>query len=378
MIYDALVAGGGLAGSAVAIDLARARRSVVLIERESGPHDKVCGEFLSFEALHYLDRLGIKPSALGAVPLHSVRLAHKTHATSARLPFRAYSLSRRVLDEALLQRAAGVGVEVRRGVRVKSIDCEPACCRAVTDQAEPIAARAAFLATGKHDLKDMKRGAGRQGDLIGFKMYWQLSATQMNELDGHVELALFPGGYAGLQPVEGGRANLCLLVRRREFSDLENSWDALLERIIASCPHLARRLAGGGALLAKPLAISSIPYGFVFDGAGQTSDKLWRLGDQAAVIPSFSGDGMSIALHSACLAASTYLEGLSPASYHHRLAGEVRRQIRRSTRVSKMLVAPWGQTSAGFLARMVPPMMTELASLTRISRHALIGSHAAE
>ncbi len=35
---------------------------------------------------------------------------------------------------------------------------------------------------------------------------------------------------------------------------------------------------------------------------------MWALGDQAAVIPSFTGDGMSIALHSGCLAAAMYLQ----------------------------------------------------------------------
>ena len=88
MTTDALVAGGGLAGAAVAIDLARAGRRVVLIEREPGPHDKVCGEFLSYEACHYLERLQISPAALGAVQLHSVRLVQGHRPVTAKLPFR--------------------------------------------------------------------------------------------------------------------------------------------------------------------------------------------------------------------------------------------------------------------------------------------------
>ena len=43
--------GGGPAGSALATRLARSGREVVLVERETGPHDKVCGEFLSWEAV---------------------------------------------------------------------------------------------------------------------------------------------------------------------------------------------------------------------------------------------------------------------------------------------------------------------------------------
>ena len=371
MTYDALVAGGGLAGSAVAIDLVRGGRSVVLIERESGPHDKVCGEFLSFEAGHYLARLGISPESLGAVTLHGVRLVHGARSVTAALPFRALSLSRRVLDEALLMKAAAEGVKVRRGVRVKALSSDNGFWQAGVDQGEPVLARAAFLATGKHDLKDLKRGPGRHGDLIGFKMFWRLSAHQIRCLDAHVELALFPGGYAGLQPVEGGRANLCLLVRRRDFADLENSWEALLAKIKATCPHLAQRLDGAEPTLSKPLAIASLPYGYIFEGAKCSPDQLWRLGDQAAVIPSFSGDGMSIALHSARLAARHHLAGAQSHVYQANLAADVRRQIRRSTRVSQALVTPWGQHGAIAMTRLVPPILTHLATLTRISKAAL-------
>lgn len=371
MIYDALVAGGGIAGSAIAIDLARAGRQIVVIEREAGPHDKVCGEFLSFEAAHYLASLGLSPEALGAVPLHGVRLIQGHHVVTASLPFRALSLSRRVLDEALLQKAAAEGAEVRRGVRVKALNHEGAVWLASVDQGEAVTARAAFLATGKHDLKDLKRGPGMQGDLIGFKMYWRLSPSEARNLAGHVELALFKGGYAGLQPVEGGRANLCLLVRRHIFARLENSWEALLAAITSSCPHLALRLKNAESTLAKPLAITSLPYGFVFDGASHHGDQLWRLGDQAAVIPSFSGDGMSIALHSARLAAHYFLGGRVAHDYQAHFAADVRRQIQRSTRVSQVLVTPWGQRGAMTLARMAPRLLTGLARMTRISDAAL-------
>ena len=44
-----LVIGGGLAGAAAAVHLAGAGRDVCLLERTTGPHDKVCGEFLSFD-----------------------------------------------------------------------------------------------------------------------------------------------------------------------------------------------------------------------------------------------------------------------------------------------------------------------------------------
>lgn len=367
MTYDALVVGGGPAGAALAIELGRAGRSVALCEKELEPHDKVCGEFLSHEAGSYLARLGIDPEALGSVPIGRVRLAFGNRSITAKLPFRAQSLSRRVLDDALLKQAAAASVEVRRGQRVTALEGQAGGWLAVLDNGARLMAREAFLATGKHDLRGWKRPPGTQPDLIGFKMYYRLAPQQSDELNGHVELSLFPGGYVGLQPVEGGRANLCLLVRRQTFAGLGQSWIGLLACMTDHSDHLAVRLQDAESCLPRPLAIASIPYGYV----APAEDGPWRLGDQAAVIPSFSGDGMSIALHSARLAADHLLEGRSAMAYQAQLKRDVRKQIWMSTRISRALVTSTGQWTAMGLSRLAPRLMTDLAHMTRISRSAL-------
>ncbi|MGB0121979.1 MAG: FAD-dependent monooxygenase [Silvibacterium sp.] len=71
----ALIAGGGPAGSMLAIALAGAGRDVVLFEKTREAQHKVCGEFLSPESVPFLRRVGIDPAGLGAQTIHSVRLA---------------------------------------------------------------------------------------------------------------------------------------------------------------------------------------------------------------------------------------------------------------------------------------------------------------
>jgi menaquinone-9 beta-reductase len=224
-----------------------------------------------------------------------------------------------------------------------------------------------FLATGKHELKDWKRPPGSQPGLIAFKAYWRLRPEQAAQLAGHVELVLFPGGYAGLQPVEGGRANLCLLVQKTGFTQDYGSWERLLEGMQSACPHLGQRLHGAECLFERPLAIAGLPYGYV----ARESGELWRLGDQAAVIPSFSGDGMSIALHSAKLAAECYLCGEGAQAYQLRLAAHVARQVRRATLISRALVTSAGQRLAITAALCAPSVLGLGAALTRIPSHAL-------
>ena len=97
--YDAAVIGGGVAGPALAMELAGAGRSVVLFEKEKEAHDKVCGEFISHEGVRYLSEIGVSLEGLGSVPINHVRLARHGGAVTAELPFQAQSLSRRVLDE---------------------------------------------------------------------------------------------------------------------------------------------------------------------------------------------------------------------------------------------------------------------------------------
>jgi len=366
-MIEALVIGGGLAGAATATRLARAGREVVLLEREEGPVDKVCGEFLSREAGLYLTSLGVDLQALGAVPIESVRLAASGEVAAVKLPFPAFSLSRRVLDEALLGRAAAAGATIGRGHRVSELARAGEGFRVRLEDGATIEAHTAFLATGKHDLRGWKRPPGLQNDLLAFKIYFRLAEDQAKALDRHVDLILFEGGYAGLQPVEDGRANLCLLVRRRRFAALGQRWENLLAAIRAESPHLDARLRGAEACWARPLALATIPYGHV----RRRADGLFRLGDQAAVIPSFSGDGMSIALHSAELAARTYLAGLGADAFQRRLGRDVTGQVLLATGLSHGLVRRTTQNALSATARLFPGMMAAIASHTRVPDAAL-------
>jgi flavin-dependent dehydrogenase len=365
---EALVVGGGLAGSAVAIQLARGGRDVVLVERETQAQHKVCGEFLSREALHYLEALKVDVASLGAVPIDAVRLAGQTGWTEAQLPFRAMSLTRRRLDEALLRLAVSSGVRVRRGCRVQVLERQRAGWSVQVEGAEPVVADAAFLATGKHDVRGRARPKGRQPDLVAFKMYWRLAPSQLAALAGHVELMLYRGGYAGLQPVEDGAANLCCLVERAELQRLGGRWEGLLAAMQAQCGLLRERLQGAAPLLEKPLAVSSIPYGYV----RAASDGVWALGDQAAVIPSFTGDGMSIALHSGCLAAALYLRGESAEQFQAKLHAELERQVALATMVSRGLVWAPSRSLLGAAVNLWPGVLGLVAKATRVSDAAML------
>ena len=118
---ETIVVGGGPAGAATACALAAAGRDAVLIERADAPHHKVCGEFLSAETQMQLRALGVDVAALGAVAIDHVAVYSPTRSVTADLPFRALSLSRYRLDDALLRRASALGAQIKRGIAVRNV-----------------------------------------------------------------------------------------------------------------------------------------------------------------------------------------------------------------------------------------------------------------
>ena len=357
-----LVIGGGPAGSMAAIRLADAGCRVVLVERERAAHAKVCGEFLSREAVEYLEQIGVEPRRLGAVSIERVRMTVGQSVAEAALPFRALSLSRSALDEAMLERAKAGGCAVRRGVEVTKVQRDGDVWRVGLRTGDSLQAETVFLASGKHDVHGWGRGHGTQTDLVGFKLHWRLTPAQTASLRGVMELFLFPGGYGGLSLVEREGANLCLVVRRTRLCAV-GGWEKLLKEIRRFDRRLHERLTGAEPRSQRPVAIAPIPYGYL---AG-TPSALWCVGDQAAVIPSFTGDGMSIALHSAALASGMYLSGRSADEYVATLRAQLGGSMRLATGISRAMVTRVGRHLAPIGLSLLPGGLRWIAASTRIA-----------
>lgn len=359
-----VIAGGGLAGAAAAAELAQAGMAVSLYERESGPVDKICGEFLSTEAQGSLRRIGFDVAALGGHDIDRLVLTRGARQVETALPFTGLGITRRALDEALLAHAAACGAEILRGRAIGSVDVSDGISLDVGG--ETIRPARLLLATGKHEMRGLRRIAPVPLDLVGFKMYFRLAADQQARLAHKIALVLFHDGYAGLQMVEDGKANLCLLTGRARLKRLENKWPALLAELCGESDYLAGMLAGAAELLAQPLTIYRVPYGFIHKARAADPAGVFRLGDQAGVIPSFTGDGMAIALHSAALAAGCLRRGEPALVYHERLARDISGQIRRAGLLYRAASAPRLQGAAFSLMQAVPASLALAAKLTRV------------
>ncbi|HEY0183483.1 MAG TPA: FAD-dependent monooxygenase [Rhodopila sp.] len=398
MRREPLIIGAGPAGAAAAITLCRAGGRPTLVERATGPTHKVCGDFLGVDAIRQARALGVDPASLGAAPIDRLRLIHGERTAETALPFPAFGLSRRAFDAALLRRAEQEGAIVRAGLVRRLTRADRAPCAEVlrrqvpgsndatasdaparrlqewtaqTDARTPFAAETVFLATGKHDLRDCPRAHGGHR-AIGMKMYFALRAGPARTLGSAVELTLFPGGYAGMQAVEHGQVVLCIAVQRRAMQQYGGGWAGLIAAIARHSRRFGAMLESARPVLPRPLAVAGIPYGY--QAPPVAADSLYRLGDQAAVIPSLTGDGMAIALYSGRLAAESWLGGVGPIAYHKSLARTLAPRMRLGGLLHHACMSAAAQFAVVHATALFPALLRLAARHTRLPSDSTAGS----
>jgi flavin-dependent dehydrogenase len=357
---ETVIVGGGPAGAATACALAAAGRDVILIERSAGPHHKVCGEFLSIETQAQLLTLGVDAAALGAVAIDCVALYSPARAVAAGLPFRALSLSRYRLDGALLSRAEALGTQVKRGAAVRSVAPDGEGWIVQCDGG-PFACRNLVLATGKWGLRGIDDT--RDGSRVGLKMHLRLADDGRRALNGRVELYFLGRSYAGLELIEDGVANLCVLMPCELVARLGHGWQPVQDHLAQALPALAERLAGSRPLWDKPLAVVAPTGGLLHRGQGSA---VYRVGDRLAHIPPFTGDGLGIALASAALAAVQIRDGRSPAQYLKAARKLTGRPIRFAGLLSALVATRVGQTALLSAAALAPGLLEGVVRRTRL------------
>ena len=362
MSLPLLIVGGGPAGAAAAITLARAGERPLLIERSRETGDALCGGFLSWRTLETLAKLGVEADALNPSPTTRVRLFAGDRFAEAPLPRPARSVSRRNLDTVLLAAAGAVGAAIERGVAVRTIEDAVRL-----DDGTDLRPAALFLASGKHDVRGLARPAEARGSdpTLGLRVRISAAPGLARLVDDGIELHLFDRGYVGIALQEDGSANVCMAVHRSRLTEAGDP-ERLLAALGEECPALGERLAyRSGAETID--AIANVPYGWrVREGRA----GLFRLGDQAGVIPSLAGEGMGIALASGVAAAAAWQRGGPAAStvWQSRFAREIARPIGVASLIAGLGGRKASAAALVTVARLAPPLVNLAARLTRVAR----------
>ncbi len=358
--FDAIAIGGGLAGSAFALELARQGKRVAIIERTSAAQLKVCGDFLSCEAQDLLSYLGLDVMGLGATQVSTLRLAAGERTACASLPFKASGLSRLRIDEALLAEAQTAGAEVIRGEAVTAFEPSTGSVKVHVGERAYVATCAA-LATGKHNVRGWPRA---QGSMTAFKVMVELAPSGSRALDDVVQLVTYRGGYIGACNVEDGLATLCWLMDARAMKEVGPEWPAHLSYIARQSSHFGDLLEGAKFLSERPAAISAIPYGY--QRRAVIARNVFPIGDQLSVIPSYTGDGTSLALSSGLAAARAVISGQAAADFQKASLARIGPQFFWAGAAERAFKSPLAQAISITAMSLVPQLAGLVAGLTRV------------
>ena len=297
-VYDLVVAGGGPAGTSAAITAARLGARVLLLERGRFPRDKVCGEFVSPEALGLLRSLlrdcREAEALLESAPeIRQARVFAGEQCLQFPLPAAAVSISRIELDAALWRAAEAAGVEARQAVAVREIK-EGGTSRVATSAGD-FAAKSVVDASGRWSNLSPAAAArpgssSRRWQWLGIKAHFAEENTPLSS-----DLYFFEGGYCGVQPARGGQVNACAMVR----SDRARS----LPEVFALYPRLLERSRGW-----RQVTETVVTAPLVFRTPRSLRSGVLLAGDSAGFLDPFAGDGISAALHSGALAARELAE----------------------------------------------------------------------
>ncbi|CAM3550246.1 NAD(P)/FAD-dependent oxidoreductase [Pontibacter korlensis] len=292
---DVLVIGGGLAGLVSALGLARAGLQVALIEKKAYPFHRVCGEYISNEALPYLRKLGAQISLLDPARINRFMLTSPSgKALFSKLDLGGFGLSRYTLDNHLYELAQQQEVQFFLQQSAQQIHFAHDQFTALLSSGESIQAPVAVGAFGKRSNLDrqLQRSFFRaRSPYIGVK--YHIKHDFPRDL---IALHNFHDGYAGTSAIEDGKHCFCYLTTRENLKK-HGSIPAMEQAILCRNPHLQHIFKEAEFLYLQPEVINEISF------ATKTcvDNHMLMCGDAAGMITPLCGNGMAMAVHSAKL-----------------------------------------------------------------------------
>lgn len=388
--YDAIIVGGGPAGSTAAILLAQAAWSVAVVEQQAFPRRKVCGECIAATNLALLDRLGVGSQFgnLAGPELRGVGLYADEEMVSADFP--AFheppypwgrALGREHLDTLLLQRARACGADVWQPWQVKHVEHahKRQTCHLVARDSDARAQLTAPVLIDAHGSweqdpfrEESRHQAHRSGDLFAFKGTY--SDTRL--APGVLPVLAFPGGYGGLVRGDHDLLTFAFCIRRDALRRCRQR-NAGRPAAVAAQAHVAYSCAGvrdvlaNAQLVAPWLAVGPIRPGIRAPWRG---DGVFAIGNSAGEAHPILGEGISMAIQSAWMLCELLIAqqaelvaGRAADQVGRRYARRWRRnftgRIRLSALFAHLLMQPRATAALLPLLRRWPSMLTASARL---------------
>ena len=393
-MLDVLIAGAGPAGAIAARALALRGARVLIVDRETFPREKLCGDTLNPGAIKLLAGIGLTGGALSAgLPIAGMRVTGPgaSPGTSIEARYkdgaRGVSLLRRDLDLWLVEQAIAAGARFETGLTAQSaltvgegdqMAVRGLVLRDAAGVVTRMPASVTIAADGRRSAVARSVGLGRQPASPrrwAYGVYFPSEMPGVNSpekpgvnspinsrhLGGGVfgEMHVRAGWYAGVVPVPGDRVNVCVVIDRpepgRQPIDLVRSF-------LSRDPELKRRFAGlepvGPVAILGPLAVevgaSGVP-------------GMFLAGDAAGFVDPMTGDGLNLAMRGALLAADESMRVLESGDWtgaierlNDRRMQDLGPKLRFNRMVRALTASGAGVYAAGLAAKIAPGVVRKL------------------
>ena len=311
-MWDAIIIGGGPAGSIAGIALAQCGRSAIILEKSQFPRFHIGESFLP-ATFDRLKELGLEPAVrkLAHVPKFGAEFSMGSGGANVMIEFvqgycknaEAFNIERSIFDEMLLNEAQRMGVEVRQGVAVKQI--VSLADGHVTVQTDTGEIRGRYLLD-----------ASGQGTVVGRHLGTRKAATEshlrkvayFNQFDnvwrpggrqeGHPLIAMMDEGWFWMIPLNEKRTSVGAVldadIARKICREENVPPDRMLRWCIDRCPAVRNRMTEAvGSETNQVLA------DFTYSCRPFAGPGYFLIGDAAAFMDPIFSTGVSVAINSA-------------------------------------------------------------------------------
>jgi menaquinone-9 beta-reductase len=341
------IVGGGLAGLISGIELSKKGVPCVLFEKKKFPFHRVCGEYVSNEALPFLKSAGLYPGQLNPSLISSFLLTSVRGQTATMpLDIGGFGISRFAFDHFLLQVAAAQGVEIHENTEIMNIDFRDDIFQLKTS-VRSYDADVVIGAFGKRSRLDVQLNRAfirKRSPYIGVKYH-----VKTDHPENLIALHNFPGGYCGVVNVENGLTNLCYLAERKVLLNDKNI-PAMEKNSLGQNPHLRALWKNAEFMSAAPLVINEVS----FSTKNPVTDHILMAGDAAGMITPLCGNGMAMAIHSAKLVSRLVMEfctsEISRSALERAYSGQWRKTFARRLMVGRAVQKLFGNSTMSSMA----------------------------
>lgn len=349
--YDIIIVGGGPAGSSAALYAKKAGLKAIILDKNTFPRDKICGDALSGKSVKYMRELGVLnevPKLKGAT-INRITFASPSHksfdinlsGTKKENIKEGYVVPRETFDNFLFQKAQDI-TEIRQGFNFSDVIYQDGKIAGIkgtqNKQKHEIFAPIILGCDGAKSTLVRKMGfytENEENTAIAIRCYYEGVKGLSDQIELHFVDEVLPG-YFWLFPAGDNIANVGIGLSKKQAKKDERKLAEILDEVTQS-KYFKDRFSKSKRL-ENPKGWS-LPLGRV--KRPSFGNGFMLLGDAAGLIDPFTGEGIGNAMASAKFAIEISAEALKKkdfskkmfSKYHQLVWDELGSELKTSTKL---------------------------------------------